>query len=303
MHQNGAGESDYEIIVVNDGSTDGSLAIAEECAGSAGNIRIISQDNAGLSCARNTGLKNALGEYVWFVDGDDAISGDAVQLILANIAAHHADAYICNFSTFSTGDLMETSHFKSYNNLSGEEIHEKYLHILPMMAWLTIYRTDCLRRHALEFLPGIYHEDLEFSVRAHHCMDSIYFIEESLYHYRVARADSIMNKAGKDNTRSLQSEIAIIDSFSAFFGTRQTAFVKKVLGVCATDFLVKYYGSSTAPSEAAVRLYRDNKRRLNRMMWQSGRWKMRALLLATILLPAPLRAKVYAYAGSKAKLM
>ena len=303
MHQDGAGESDYEIIVVNDGSTDDGLSIAEECAAAKSNVRIISQDNAGLSSARNTGMRNAQGEYIWFVDGDDAVSGQAVSHILSNIDAHPADAYICNFSTFESGDLLETSHFQTYNNLSGKEIHEKHLHILPMMAWLTIYRTDSLIRHGLEFFPGIYHEDLEFSVRAHHCMDSIFFIEESLYYYRIARTDSIMDSIKKDNTRSLLSEIAIIDSFSAFFGNKQSAFVKKLFGVCATAFLTKYYGSSSVPGETVASLYRDNKGRLYKMMWHSGRWKMRALLLMTILLPRPLLSRVYSYVGSQAKLM
>lgn len=64
---------EYEIIVVNDGSPDGSLAIAESIAKTTTNMTIISQKNGGLSAARNTGMSVAKGEYIWFVDSDDWI--------------------------------------------------------------------------------------------------------------------------------------------------------------------------------------------------------------------------------------
>ena len=113
VSQIGVQDGDYEIIIVNDGSADNSLAIAQEYAASRDNVRIVSQDNAGLSAARNTGMESARGEYIWFVDGDDAIANDAVSIILANISKDGADAYMCNFSTFESEDLIDTSAFKA----------------------------------------------------------------------------------------------------------------------------------------------------------------------------------------------
>ena len=66
-------KKEYEIICVNDGSLDSSAIIAEEIAKQYNNIIIINQENQGLSVARNTGLSNAKGDYVWFVDSDDWI--------------------------------------------------------------------------------------------------------------------------------------------------------------------------------------------------------------------------------------
>ena len=66
-------KENYEVIVVNDGSPDGSLAIVERLANEFSNIKVINQENKGLSMARNTGLEAAKGEYVWFVDSDDWI--------------------------------------------------------------------------------------------------------------------------------------------------------------------------------------------------------------------------------------
>ena len=303
VSQIGVQDGDYEIIIVNDGSADNSLAIAQEYAASRDNVRIVSQDNAGLSAARNTGMESARGEYIWFVDGDDAIANDAVSIILANISKDGADAYMCNFSTFESEDLIDTSAFKAYKDLSGAEIHEKHLHILPMMAWLTIYRTDRLRENGLVFLPGIYHEDFEFSVKAHHCMESISFIGQSLYHYRLARKDSIMDIAGRDNTKSLVSVIAIIDSFSSFFKSDDSRFVRMLFGVCAVLFFSKWYDSSCPVKETTASLYKANRRRLYGMMWHSGQLKKRVLMVLTVLLPRPVLCRVYAYVRGQSKLM
>ena len=67
-------EQDYEIICVNDGSTDNSLEILERIEKDHGNLHVYSQDNAGVSAARNCGLAHARGEYIWFIDGDDLIA-------------------------------------------------------------------------------------------------------------------------------------------------------------------------------------------------------------------------------------
>ena len=85
LTQEKVSSKDYEIIVVNDGSTDNSLGIATEILLNIPNARIITRENGGLSEARNTGLEYANGEYVWFIDGDDAISPKAVSTLLYNI--------------------------------------------------------------------------------------------------------------------------------------------------------------------------------------------------------------------------
>ncbi|MBQ2498746.1 MAG: glycosyltransferase, partial [Bacteroidales bacterium] len=77
--------SDYELVIVNDGTKDNAMAIAERFAKEYPNITIISQENAGLSAARNAGLVVSKGDYVWFVDSDDCIDKKALSLIFNKI--------------------------------------------------------------------------------------------------------------------------------------------------------------------------------------------------------------------------
>ena len=81
LSQECVSDGDYEVLVVNDGSEDDSSIIIEEYAKKDYRVRVLSQDNQGLSMARNTGIDMAKGDYVWFVDADDVISPKSVYMI------------------------------------------------------------------------------------------------------------------------------------------------------------------------------------------------------------------------------
>lgn len=295
---------DYEVIIVNDGSTDSSLNIANEEIKNSSNMRIVSRPNGGLSEARNTGLKEAQGEYIWFVDGDDKITPQSVFTIVSAISKSKCDAYIINFSTFEDKAIIDTSHFNNnFKIISGKEYHNHQLRILPMMAWLTIYKKNILQDNDLLFYPGILHEDKEFSIRAHHCCSSIAFIEQSLYHYRIARAESIMNETRKDNTKSLVSEIKIIDSFQHFFKDEDTQFTRLVFGMCATSFFIRRYDNAFSKNKTTKSLINSNKKKLYKIMWRSKQWKRRLLLTFIVIMPPFIIKRTLHYIGERSKLM
>lgn len=89
-------ESLCEIIVVNDGTKDNSMEIVHKLVNGYTNVRIINQENKGLSEARNAGLRHALGEYVWFVDSDDTILENAVEYLHDIVDTYPCDVYASN---------------------------------------------------------------------------------------------------------------------------------------------------------------------------------------------------------------
>ena len=109
-------QDEYEIICVNDGSTDGSLAILREYENANSCIRVIHQENAGHAAARNVGLKEAKGNYVWFVDSDDVIDYNALAVLFKELKEKELDECCVNYRPIEmnyNGDL----HKKGVNKL------------------------------------------------------------------------------------------------------------------------------------------------------------------------------------------
>jgi glycosyltransferase involved in cell wall biosynthesis len=219
LNQKNVSCDEYEIIVVNDGSTDSGEECVQKYIASSTNVKLVTQKNGGLSAARNTGLINARGKYIWFVDGDDEISADALDILFQSIRCQACHAYIFNYTTFDdANEVIATSDFTLPKDVfSSKDLMFREKRFLPMMAWLTVYERDFLLRNNLAFLVGVLHEDLDFSLRSFSLCESVFYIKSPLYRYRCNRNDSIMNKAFRDNTKSLISYDKIIESLKMFF--------------------------------------------------------------------------------------
>lgn len=173
--QEGILEGEYEVLAVNDGSTDTSASILEEYACQFHNLRILSQDNQGLSMARNNGIDNAYGDYIWFVDADDVISSNAVSLI------YEATMSSCDVIPFyaKTEGLNKVRNNVDKNALSGKALllGGNWEHC----AVFYVYKHSFLIDNALRFRPGIYHEDAEFTPRMLYAAKSVKVIPTVLY--------------------------------------------------------------------------------------------------------------------------
>lgn len=180
----------YEIIVVNDGSPDNSLKIAERIAIESNNIRIISQNNQGLSAARNTGLQHAKGEYIWFVDSDDYIEKNCLGRITTHLKDHLDILQLQYRLVYEDKDLVNDVDYCVIDGVkSGLDVIVKGG--LPTPAPFSIFRTQFLRDHKLEFVRGIYHEDTEFKPRVVYLANKITSDTEPSYNYLQRVSGSI----------------------------------------------------------------------------------------------------------------
>ncbi len=172
---------DYEIIVVNDGSTDGSLYIAEQFAEIQDNIRIISQENKGLSGARNTGLDAACGKYVWFIDSDDWIAAECLKRIVSEMEREELDALHLGSLVAYDNKACDKERIPSFGLSKGLDVLGglKLWH----QAQLTVFRRSFLLDNKLRFYPGIYHEDMEFIPRAYYFACRCSAVSSVCYYY------------------------------------------------------------------------------------------------------------------------
>lgn len=158
---------DYEIILIDDGSTDGSGALCDALAARHPEIRALHQANSGVSAARNAGLRAATGERILFVDGDDALNGEALREVLE-----------CDADLLIFGRSDEPA-------CSASEPEELFrANLLPPL-WNKVYRRGIIQENHLRLREDMFiYEDLEFVLRYLGFCDSVRNVPRAAYHYR-----------------------------------------------------------------------------------------------------------------------
>lgn len=159
----GLSEKEYEIIIVNDGSNDGSLEICKQYEKNYSNIVVYSQKNQGVSSARNKGLSRAIGEWVMFVDSDDFVCKNSLQYLLQNYCSDDYDGI--RFWTRIMSDALVDKNQKCDGEVkflgSGYDFIKKYG--LETFCYTTLYRKSFLDSHRVFFLPYRIGEDFLFA--------------------------------------------------------------------------------------------------------------------------------------------
>jgi len=177
--------TDYEIILVNDGSTDGSGEIAKEYALHYENVSYYEQKNRGQSVARNLGIEKAVGEYIMFVDSDDYLMGNVLNGIYSE--AKKVDADIC----VGTVKVMK----QDGTCIIGRDINRKFSQpITGRDALLNglvlgsvcarVFRRDCILSNNVGFMPDMKHEDVYFNLSLVPFCERIWFVDDQIYYYR-----------------------------------------------------------------------------------------------------------------------
>ena len=186
--------TDIEIICINDGSTDRSLEILKEFVQKEPRIKLIDQPNAGLSCARNAGMKVAQGEYIGFVDSDDWIDTDFYEKLYAAAKKRDADiacGCIKTWRKFNRKDIMLEYKAEEVT----ENIYRKfYLCDIPETCnvWNRIYRAGKLKENHIEFEHGVMYEVVCFTMEVLYYLKKLVVVSGTYYNYERANENSIV---------------------------------------------------------------------------------------------------------------
>lgn len=192
---------DIEIICVNDGSTDNSPKILKEFAQKDSRIRIINQENQGLSAARNTGLDVATGEYVSFIDSDDFVRTD----LYADIQKLLPAELICfNAKIFPISEKYRTLQNYTQCQFDGEQpMEEKLILKTNVHVWNKVFRTSIIKENNIRFPKGLYFEDFPFVCEYMLSINSVKFFGGKGYYFYRQQPNSIMNNCSHKSIHHL----------------------------------------------------------------------------------------------------
>ena len=250
--------ADFEVLFVDDGSTDGTSAYLQTAAAQDPRIRLLQQPHRGAGAARNLALTAAKGVYVLFSDCDDLYQPEALEMLCAQAQEQQADVVVCNYAGIDargslhlqtgiqTGSLTPGCTCFRYADCPGE-----ILRLAGTMVWNKLYRREFLTENNLRFDETFTCNDLAFSAVSMARAERITFRKEHLIHYRFPRLGA--KKAVADAHTAVASALTQLQSLP-HREQLQTAIVR--FGIEHYIHSLKNYVTDFASSDAK-QLYRS----------------------------------------------
>lgn len=200
---------DFEIIIINDGSTDGSKNIISKYQ-KFSNVTVINQANQGLSETRNNGVKKSTGEYLIFIDSDDYVEKDLLKVVDENVGSSDVLRYQV-ITEDEDGNNKKSFNEAPFSSLSGPRAlgvlaNYKYVEL----ACLYVFKRTFWNQNNFSFMKGKYHEDFGLIPYVVFCAASVSSVDYPGYHY-VQRKGSIMND--KDYQKEVKKANDILEQY------------------------------------------------------------------------------------------
>jgi glycosyltransferase involved in cell wall biosynthesis len=200
----------FEIILIDDGSTDATPKICDDYAKNYSQISVVHKSNGGQSSARNLALKQAQGKYIVFLDSDDWLENDALSTFAQSLQEHEVDFLGFSYrGLYSDGSILEIKklpcppgfvqdmgkHLKSYDLLTA--------------VWSYVYKKEFLDKNKIYFVEGIIHEDDEFTYHAACFAQNASYIEYHGYNY-LQRENSTVTKKDLPHLEKLCRDLSTV---------------------------------------------------------------------------------------------
>ena len=213
----GLSDDFFEVIIVNDGTKDNSMDTITNIVSQHINVRIINQQNQGLSMARNNGLAHAVGRYVMFVDSDDFLIDNSLSVLLTKALDSSVDLLIADFVKMTDKDIEKFSAVIPSQSIQSTMLYGKdaFLYCLKpdqCYVWRVLYRRGFLEENHLHFISGLYFEDIPFTVECYLKTEKTLFYPIPLYVYRQ-HSDSIVSTINKNKVIDFNRVIAYVFAF------------------------------------------------------------------------------------------
>lgn len=206
--------NNYEIIIINDGSTDNTLDVCMRFQNH-NKINIINQENMGVSITRNNGIRLAKGKYIVFVDPDDIVSDKYLELLVKNIVSYNADMAICEYT--NSFKEMDKNSSDNISLVSAKDIIIQLVEnkLKDAYIWNKIYKKDIIIAEGLYFPDKIkIWEDMYFLIQYLKKSNKVIKIPQVLYYYRIRENSAVTST---ESTANLKDKLYILNKLKMLF--------------------------------------------------------------------------------------
>lgn len=241
---------DYEILCINDGSTDKSGAILQAYQQEYENIRVLEQENSGVAAARNAGMDAAAGEYLWFVDSDDFIARNCLQELRKETEASHPD--IVDFGAYTFTEAFSEEERAAYlQNQLPPNSFANHVYITR-----SLFRKTFLSDNAIAFDTRLaYSEDSLFHCQCRICRPRIWRIEKAYYFFRFRNGSATTLTTAVAQKRKVDSWITAAKQFKKYYFECDSDMKSRVADLLMGNLWAVMTATAGLPSkEAALQL-------------------------------------------------
>lgn len=242
--------TDFELILVDDGSTDKSPLICDSYSQGDTRVKVIHKKNEGVSVARNTGMKIAQGEYLTVVDSDDWLEKNMYQLMFQYVDEFNTDVVMCD----CIKDYSDKSEAYTHDIRSGfysfEQLKKEYYPHLLMMEnveypatisnWLIVWKRSITNDNGINYLEGVKNsEDLLFGAQIMSLAKSFYYLKGiSPYHYCIRNGSSSRSNVSE----KWQDYVRLHELARSFFSGKQITDIEHQIDLMLLFFVYNYLG-------------------------------------------------------------
>ncbi|MFB4308368.1 CDP-glycerol glycerophosphotransferase family protein [Actinomadura sp. GTD37] len=219
-----AGQSirELDVVLVDDGSTDGSAEVARDFTGRDPRFRLIRQPNGGLGHARNVGAANVRGRFLAFVDSDDVLPGHALELLVGTLERTGSDIASGNVQLLTDQGLEQSPMHRRPMGTTRLRTHVTRDHLLmyDRLVPNKVFRRRFWDEHAFRFPEGVLYEDIPVTLPAHFLASSVDVVSEPVYYWRQRVGGALSITQRRTEIGAVTDRFAAVETVSRFLGSR-----------------------------------------------------------------------------------
>ncbi len=233
--------TDFELILVNDGSTDSSLEICQEYAATDSRIKVIDTPNGGCSRARNIGWNNSCGDWILCIDSDDWIELNMIERLYTTALSEEADIVACNIYSDNGAGVLNLLGYPYGPLEPKKEIYRMGINYSAV--WNKLVSRNLYEEYDIRWIPGVaMWEDLAVTTRLRFHSKKTVLIPDALYHYFCAQRDNICSREGKKYPKDQ---------------------------ICVLNFLMEYFNDKNIPKKLYLKIENTLKQEVKQYVYDS----------------------------------